>query len=53
MREALLDVNVLVWLAANRRGGWASCPVTENGLVRVLAHPGAGRASLVVLGARG
>ncbi|HEX6641091.1 MAG TPA: TA system VapC family ribonuclease toxin [Thermoanaerobaculia bacterium] len=50
---ALLDVNVLValfdpdhvhhdaahdWLSANRRHGWASCPLTENGLVRVLSN---------------
>lgn len=49
---ALLDVNVLValfepghvhhdmahdWFAQNRRSGWAMCPVTETGLVRVLA----------------
>jgi uncharacterized protein len=56
---ALLDVNVLValfdpnhvhheaahrWFGANRRPGWATCPLTENGLVRVLsnsAYPGA------------
>ena len=50
---ALLDVNVLValfdpnhvhhepvhdWLSTNRRNGWASCPLTENGLVRVLSN---------------
>jgi toxin-antitoxin system PIN domain toxin len=55
-RVALLDVNVLValfdpdhvhhdvahdWFADARRTGWATCPVTENGLVRVLtAHAG-------------
>ena len=53
-RVALLDVNVLValfdpdhihheaahaWFASNRRGGWATCPVTENGLVRILSNP--------------
>ena len=47
---ALLDVNVLValffpehvhheiahdWFADHRRHGWATCPVTENGFVRV------------------
>ncbi len=52
-RVALLDVNVLValfdpdhvqhepaheWFAANRRGGWATCPLTENGLVRILSN---------------
>ena len=51
---ALLDVNVLValfdpahahheaahaWLGRNRRSGWATCPLTENGLVRVLSNP--------------
>jgi toxin-antitoxin system PIN domain toxin len=50
---ALLDVNVLValfhpdhihhevahtWFAANRSSGWATCPLTENGLVRILAN---------------
>lgn len=52
-RVALLDVNVLValfdaehvhhepaheWFAGNRKGGWATCPLTENGLVRILSH---------------
>lgn len=51
---ALLDVNVLValfdpehvhhqtaheWLAENRSRGWATCPLTENGLVRILSNP--------------
>lgn len=50
---ALLDVNVLValfdpdhiqhepahaWFAAARAGGWATCPLTENGLVRILSN---------------
>ena len=54
---ALLDVNVLValfdpdhihhetahdWFADHRSAGWASCSITENGLVRVLAHPSYG-----------
>jgi toxin-antitoxin system PIN domain toxin len=53
-RVALLDVNVLValfdpdhvhhelahdWFADHRRHGWATCPITENGLVRVLSNP--------------
>jgi toxin-antitoxin system PIN domain toxin len=53
-RVALLDVNVLValfdpdhihhdlahdWFSDNRTGGWATCPITENGLVRVLTNP--------------
>jgi hypothetical protein len=52
---ALLDVNVLValfdadhvhhdlahdWFADHRGRGWATCPLTENGFVRVLSHPG-------------
>jgi hypothetical protein len=55
---SLLDVNVLValfdgvhvhheaahaWFAAHRELGWATCPLTENGLVRVVsssAYPG-------------
>lgn len=51
---ALLDVNVLValfdpehihhepahsWFAEQRGIGWATCPLTENGLLRVLTHP--------------
>ncbi len=53
-RIALLDVNVLValfdpdpvhherahdWFAENRAAGWATCPITENGFVRVLSNP--------------
>ena len=52
--RALLDVNVLVslfdedhvfneraheWLAANAGRGIATCPHTENGVVRILSHP--------------
>ncbi|HSH76437.1 MAG TPA: TA system VapC family ribonuclease toxin [Longimicrobiales bacterium] len=51
---ALLDVGVLValfdpahvhheaahvWLSENRTAGWATCPVSENGFARVVAHP--------------
>ena len=54
---ALLDVNVLValfdpdhvhhelahdWFADNRDGGWATCPMTEAGFVRVLSNPSYG-----------
>ena len=54
MRVALLDVNVLLalfdpdhvhhdaaheWFADHREDGWATCPLTENGLVRVLSNP--------------
>lgn len=53
-RPALLDVNVLValfdpehvhhelahdWFSDNRGDGWATCPVTENGFLRVLSNP--------------
>jgi toxin-antitoxin system PIN domain toxin len=52
--RALLDVNVLValldgghlhhglamdWLAAHARKGWASCPLTQNGCLRILSLP--------------
>ena len=51
---SLLDVNVLVslfdpahihheaaheWFARRREQGWATCPLTENGVVRVLSSP--------------
>lgn len=60
-RVALLDVNVLValfdpdhvhhelahdWFADHRHHGWATCPITENGLVRVLSNPAYGASSL-------
>lgn len=50
----LLDVNVLValfdpthvhheiahrWFGQQKPRGWATCPITENGLVRVLTNP--------------
>ena len=53
--RALLDVNVLIalldqahphhdtaltWLRANIRHGWASCPITQNGVVRIMSQPG-------------
>ncbi len=53
-RVALLDVNVLValfdpdhvhhdpahdWFADHRTDGWATCPITENGLIRILSNP--------------
>jgi hypothetical protein len=53
--RALLDVNVLIalldadhtlhggamaWFEANAGLGWASCPITENGCVRIMSHPG-------------
>ncbi len=54
MTRALLDVNVLLalldsdhvdhhraagWLDQEIAPGWASCPVTENGFVRVISQP--------------
>lgn len=52
--RALLDVNVLIalideehihharatdWLAAESASGWASCPLTENGCIRIVSEP--------------
>jgi toxin-antitoxin system PIN domain toxin len=51
----LLDINVLValfdpahvhheaahrWFAAVGSNSWATCPITENGFIRVLSNPG-------------
>ena len=53
--RALLDVNVLIalldaahvhhreatrWLEAEIGNGWASCPLTQNGCIRIMAQPG-------------
>ena len=53
--RALLDVNFIialldpdhvfherahVWWGLNSKRGWASCPLTENGVVRVMSNPG-------------
>jgi len=53
--RALLDVNVLIalldsdhlhhtravaWLRENIRPGWASCPLTQNGCIRIMAQAG-------------
>lgn len=52
-RPALLDVNLLIalfdpdhvhhdtahdWFADSRSSGWATCPLTENGVVRILSN---------------
>lgn len=52
--RALLDVNVLIalldaghlhhqlasqWLAAEIHHGWASCPLTQNGCLRIMSQP--------------
>ncbi len=54
IRPALLDVNVIValfdpnhvhhepahrWFADRHSSGWATCPLTENGVVRILSNP--------------
>jgi hypothetical protein len=53
-RPALLDVNFLIalfdpehvhhepahsWFGGHRSSGWATCPLTENGVVRILSNP--------------
>jgi toxin-antitoxin system PIN domain toxin len=55
VKVGLLDVNVLIalldpdhefhhaahgWFEHNRRHGWATCPITENGCLRILSKPG-------------
>ena len=52
--RALLDINVLIalldedhvhhgrardWLVAHQEAGWASCPLTQNGCVRIMSQP--------------
>ncbi len=52
--RALLDVNVLIalldaahihhalahrWLAREIGSGWASCPITQNGCIRIMSQP--------------
>ena len=54
MMRALLDVNVLIalldgshlhhrlvtdWLGSNIAAGWTSCPITQNGCIRILSQP--------------
>jgi toxin-antitoxin system PIN domain toxin len=54
MSVALLDVNILLalfhdahvhhdvahdWFVDHAESGWASCPMTENGLIRILGSP--------------
>ena len=56
--RALLDVNVLIalhdsnhihhaeaarWLQTHAEQGWASCPLTQNGCLRIMAQPGYGQ----------
>jgi hypothetical protein len=52
--RSLLDINVIIalldsdhdfhhrahlWWQDHRHDGWASCPLTENGVVRIMSHP--------------
>lgn len=52
--RALLDINVLIalldpdhvfhdrahaWWKGQSKSGWASCPLTENGVVRIMSNP--------------
>jgi len=52
--RALFDVNVLIalldsdhashdsaldWFATQTREGWASCPITQNGCIRIMSNP--------------
>ena len=54
-KPGLLDVNVLValidpahqfhgsahaWFKAHRSDGWATCPISENGCLRIMSNPG-------------
>ena len=55
--RALLDINVLIalhdrdhihhqraalWFEAHVAHGWASCPLTQNGCLRIMSQPGYG-----------
>jgi uncharacterized protein len=68
LRPFLLDVNLIValvwpahvhnraaeqWFTENRRHGFRSCPITQAGTVRILAHPRYGRDSMTLAGAQG
>jgi len=61
--HSLLDVNVLIalldadhashrsalaWFGEHASAGWASCPITQNGCVRIMSHPGYPNAPAVV-----
>jgi hypothetical protein len=69
--RALLDVNVLIalldqahphhesamaWLKANIRHGWASCPITQSGCIRIMSqasYPGGRSAAQIIERLRG
>ncbi len=61
--RSLLDVNVLIalldadhsshgtamaWFAEHAEQGWASCPITQNGCIRIMSHAGYPNAQSVV-----
>ena len=63
--RALLDINVLIalfdpdhvfhhrahrWWKSNSARGWASCPLTENGVVRIMSNPAYSKAARFVPG---
>ncbi len=52
--RALFDVNVLIalldqnhiaydsaweWMESNIQSGWATCPITQNGCLRIMSQP--------------
>jgi len=37
--EHIHHAPALAWWTANRESGWASCPLTQNGFVRVISGP--------------
>jgi len=54
-KPGLLDINVLIalidpahqfhapahtWFKTRRSHGWATCPITENGCLRIMSNPG-------------
>jgi toxin-antitoxin system PIN domain toxin len=58
--RALLDVNVIIalfdpdhafherahsWWKGQMKFGWASCPLVENGVVRIMSHPNYSRSA--------
>ena len=58
--RALLDINVIIclfdpdhafheraheWWSANGKKGWASCPITENGVIRIMSNPAYSKAA--------
>jgi uncharacterized protein len=55
VKRGLLDINVLIalldldhshhdaarrWIEREAKHGWASCPITQNGCVRIMSQPG-------------